>query len=80
MWGAWFKECFGENENEKIRHSILDKNVSMALILIRFDQLVRVMHIRNAIHLFITNDDGKECSFFLLCFRFVSVLFRSLGG
>ena len=75
MWGAWFKECFGENENEKIRHSILDKNVSMALILIRFDQLVRVMHIRNAIHLFITNDDGKECSFCLLCFRFVSVLF-----
>ena len=50
MWGAWFKECFGENENEKIRHSILDKNVSMALILIRFDQLVRVMHIRNVIH------------------------------
>ena len=80
MWGAWFKECFGENENEKIRHSILDKNVSMALILIRFDQLVRVMHIRNAIHLFITNDDGKECSFCLLCFRFVSVLFRLLGG
>ena len=69
------RSVLGKTRMKKLDIQYWIKNVSMALILIRFDQLVRVMHIRNAIHLFITNDDGKECSFCLLCFRFVSVLF-----
>ena len=38
----------------------------MALILSCFDQLVTIMHITNLMHLFRTNNAGKESSF--VCF------------
>ena len=50
----------------------------MALILSCFDQLVKVMHITNPMHLFITNNDGKESSFVCFVLSLVSVLFA--GG
>jgi hypothetical protein len=53
----------------------LIKHVSMALILIRFVQLVRVMHIRNAIHLFITNDDGKGAGAKYVLFLFLRIFY-----